>query len=274
MAIGTIAGAATYALFTSSATNEANAFTSGTLQVSSVRDDVPNIGPMFYTNTNRAPGTLPTGVWAPGDSRTRGLFLRNTGSLEAKLKTLSAKSADPTGNEVVSGADYASDIAFANHAHLKIWQLNWYDSDQGVLAWGKLNGTDLDGIMQLVNDGYSQWAEANPNADPSQDPRALDTLMETVNRQLLQKINNIRANIPNGGVYKNAIIKVTKMVDAPLSNIVNQDLNMSNFPISTQPGEAQLLAFTVTMDKASGNDMQGVSGYFNFNSYWEQAKNN
>ena len=69
--IGLVAGGATYAIFTDSASNKANSFTAGTLNIESSRDDIPNYGPMFYTDsTNSNVGAMPTGLWAPGDKKT------------------------------------------------------------------------------------------------------------------------------------------------------------------------------------------------------------
>lgn len=275
LAVTTLAGAGTYALFANNAVNSGNAFTAGTVNISSVRDDVPNVGPMFYTDTNGAPGTLATGVWAPGDSNTRGLFLQNNGSLDAKLKALTAKSADSSGSEVINGAAYTSDIAFANHSQVMIWQLNWYDFNNTPLLWGQLGANEINLIMQVVNDGYNLWAANNPNADPSQVPNSGDLIVEAVNQQLLQQITDIRNTIgPNATVYENANLRVTKMHEAPMSSLLNQNFDVSQIGISTFPGEAQLIAFTVAFDKDSTNDLQGASGYFNFNTYWEQAKNN
>ncbi|SEB79649.1 hypothetical protein [Paenibacillus sp. GP183] len=274
-AVGLLAGGITYALFQNNVSNANNAFTAGSLQISTVRGDVPNVGPMFYTNTTGAPGTLPTGVWAPGDSNTRGLFLENTGSLDAKLKSITAKTADRSGNEVTSGLVYDADIAFANHANLIVWQLNWFDAKNATFPTGPITGGDMDLIMYMVNDGYNLWAAGNPNADPLKNPNASDQAVIAVNKYLLDNINTIRsAASVKGPVYQTATVQVTKMYETPMKGTVNQVLDVSSFKVITPPFGAEMLAFTVSFNLDTGNDMQGASGYFNFNTYWEQSKNN
>ena len=78
LAVGT-----TLALFTDS-NYGAQSITSGTLCLTSDRDDgEPVPGPMFYVTTDQGQtpdgrlGTLPTGVWAPGDEVIRTLIVNN-----------------------------------------------------------------------------------------------------------------------------------------------------------------------------------------------------
>ncbi|MGZ4134908.1 MAG: TasA family protein [Tumebacillaceae bacterium] len=264
-------GGASYALFTSNATNTGNSFTAGTLKVEANRDDIPTVGPMFYTDTSALPGTMATGFWAPGDKYTRGLFLKNTGSLDARLKSITANTADASGNVVSSGSYYTSDLAFSSHSKLKIWQVNWFNPLGGLIPWTKLDATQMDAIMKYVNDGYAAWAAGNPNADPANDPNALNQLVEYVNKYLLDHINDIKAS---GKVIDDGTVKVTRLYNASLDDLTNKTYNVSNFNIQTKPGESVLLAYTMELKKDTGNDMQGASAYFNFGSTWEQVRNN
>jgi predicted ribosomally synthesized peptide with SipW-like signal peptide len=75
----------TLALF-SDTTASTNTFTAGTLCLTSERNDGDTVpGPMFYITPAQGatppplnlPGTLPTGLWAPGDEHTRTLTVFN-----------------------------------------------------------------------------------------------------------------------------------------------------------------------------------------------------
>lgn len=271
VATSLVVGGASYALFTSSATNTGNSFTAGTLHIDANRDDVPNVGPMFYTDTNSQPGTLATGLWAPGDKNTRGLFLKNTGSLDARLKSISANTADASGTAVTSGSYYTGDLAFAGHSELKIWQVNWFNPLGGIVPWTKLDATQMDAIMQYVNDGYAAWAAAHPGADPSTDPSLIDQVVEFVNQYLLDHINDIKSS---GKTVNDGTVKVTRLYNASMTDLTNKTYDVSKYDIKSKPGESVLLAYTMEFKRNTGNDMQGASAYFNFGSNWEQVRNN
>jgi hypothetical protein len=87
---------ATYALFSASIGPQEATFTAGTVRLDGYRAGDIVDGPMFYitaeegANEAGVPGALPTGFWAPGDTVVRGLQVQNTGSLDAKLMTISA----------------------------------------------------------------------------------------------------------------------------------------------------------------------------------------
>jgi predicted ribosomally synthesized peptide with SipW-like signal peptide len=73
----------TFALFSASATSNNN-FTAGKLCITADRNDGdPVPGPMFYITPAQGQtpggilGTLPTGLWAPGDTNTRTLTVTN-----------------------------------------------------------------------------------------------------------------------------------------------------------------------------------------------------
>ncbi|MBP2017183.1 putative ribosomally synthesized peptide with SipW-like signal peptide [Symbiobacterium terraclitae] len=89
-AIAAVSAGGTLALFTDSKSASAD-FVAGTLCLDSERNDGDTVpGPMFYITaeqgrtTSGAPGLLPTGVWAPGDSHTRTLTVYNGNRPECK----------------------------------------------------------------------------------------------------------------------------------------------------------------------------------------------
>lgn len=270
--LGLVVGGGTFALFTDSASNTGNTFTTGKLIITPKRDDVPNVGPMFYTSTSpTAQGTLPTGVWAPGDKNTRGLFLKNDGTLQAKLTTLTATTADSSGTAVTSGTDYDKDVKFAQQASVKIWQVQWFNPTGQLIPWLNLDPTTMDTIMQYVNDGYAAWAAQHPGADPATDPSLINQVVEFVNQYLLNHINDITSS---STTVTDGTIQVTKLTTSSLSQLINQKADVSSFNITTNPGQSQFLAFTVELPKSTGNDFQGISAYYNFGTDWVQTRNN
>jgi spore coat-associated protein N len=272
LAISLTIGGATYALFGSTATNANNIFIAGTLNISSARDDIPMTGPMFYADTTAdQPGTMKTGLWAPGDKNTRGLFLENTGTLDAKLKTLSANTSDANGNAVTSGAAYNTDVAFANASELKIWQLNFFSPFGPFIPWPKLTSNQLDDLMQTVNAGYTAWEANHPGADPLKDPNLFDQLIIFMNQYMLDHINEIKQN---NAVFNDGIVKVTKLYSQNMNNIVNNSVDVSSAGISIKPHDSVLLAYTVKLKPTADNSLQGITPYFSFGSGWAQVKNN
>lgn len=275
-------GAGTYALFSSSATNGPNMVQAGTVEITSTRDDVPNIGPMFYTESVEGQiGAMPTGLWAPGDKHTRGLFLENVGSLDAKLKSLSViptnAQAEPVSSSSTDPADieaYNSAIVFAQQSRVKIWEVKEFDPSRGLVPFTRINGTEMDLLMDLVNIGYQIWLNENPDADLSDQEQAA-RMLNAVNAYMLEELNK------RNGDVNNRLFQVVKMYDKPLIHFVNNTpIDISDFGIELEPEEACLLAFTVEFRKnppgnqVSDNLMQGKTVYFTFGSYWEQSRNN
>jgi spore coat-associated protein N len=262
--LGLTVGGATFALFSSTATNSNNDFTAGTLHISSTRDDVPTVGPMFYTdNTANSPGIHATGVWAPGDKHTRGLFLKNDGTLPAKLKNISIAYG--------TGSNPTMNLKFAQQANVIVWQVKWFNSVGLNGNISNLNATQMDKIMETINKGYMAWTAKNPGADPTQDPNAKRQILESENTFLMQYLSNILA-VP-GATINDGIVKVTDLYSANLSDLLT-NADVSSFGITTDPGKAQLLAFTVELPLNTDNTYQGISANFNFGTYWEQVRNN
>ncbi|MDN3016815.1 TasA family protein [Paenibacillus sp. BSR1-1] len=146
LGISLIAGGATYAIFTDSATNNNNNFTSGTIDLDQTRDLGDTIpGPMFYSSTSDPTGKYPydksgvplappgsdaVGGWAPGDHVLRAMNLFNKGSLDAKVTKLKA---DISTGATNSGVGYNQ---FINKMNIKIM----YPAQNRVLYNGPLSG--------------------------------------------------------------------------------------------------------------------------------------
>ncbi|GLV13116.1 hypothetical protein Heshes_08000 [Alicyclobacillus hesperidum] len=288
-----LVGYGTYAMFNAHAAKTGNTFTAGTLQITPERDDVPQMGPMFYSSSNTfMSGVIPTGVWAPGDQNTRGLFLENNGSLAGQLTTLTATLADPNGNPLSSTSadtvDYKHDLLFANQANVIIWKVvavhpsgiqSQFDVDD--FASGG-NATNIEEVLHCINWIYQEWLRSNPKAASLGITQGeFPGLLNFVNYGLLQDINDISA-VRNGQRVTNDSVQVQQIISEPLINLVNGPVSVSsipNFSDVINPGSSSLLAFTVQFDKeppqgVDPNSMQGLSAYFNFGTSWSQYRNN
>jgi len=264
LGLGLTVGGASFALFSSTASNSNNQFTSGTLKITSNRDDVPTTGPMFYTNmTAEAPGINPTGVWAPGDKQTRGLFLKNEGTLNAKLKTVSVTNGE--------GSNIEENLKFTQEAKVIIWQVKWFNSVGLNGKQTNLNATQMDKIMTFLNDGYKKWSAENPGADPTQDPNWKRQLLQAENLILFQHINDIIGT--PGATVTDELVKVTDLYGANLADLLNT-ADVSSLGVIAEPDKAQLLAFTVELPLDADNSYQGISANLTFKTYWEQVRNN
>lgn len=172
-----LVSAATFALFTDAASNSANTFSAGTIDLRVARDlgDTESIpGPMFYTSISDRSGSFPTNVedgwevsdhaiggWAPGDTVTRALNLYNDGSLPLKVTKL--KATVGTGG-VSSGRAYQ---VFVENMNIKVIsgtnRILYNDSLQKLLSgWNNISA-------QLINTGPTALnltfeAHLSPNA--------------------------------------------------------------------------------------------------------------
>lgn len=284
LSVSALAGYGTYAMFTAQSSNSNNTFTSGTLNITPERDDVPNTGPMFYTSsTSASVGGLATGLWAPGDVHTRGLFLENTGTLSALLSSISATPADSAGNPVTSsstGSDasaYNDDMLFAKQASVIVWQVQAYDISGGTVPLTSLTANEMDYDMNTINTGYQLWLNEHSG-------RTLDS--QTDHAQVLDFVNQYMFSQMNSLSGSNVYFKVVQMYTDTLNDFVNNSpINEGAFDVSINPtnvnstNNAALLAFTVGMDTnppaGSGvdpNSMQGKSVYFNFGTNWVQSR--
>ncbi|MBT2692600.1 M73 family metallopeptidase [Bacillus sp. ISL-55] len=269
-------GGATFAIFKDDVSNGPSLGTAGTLVMTAKRNDVPNEGPMFYSqNVADNYGGMPTGLWAPGDKHTRGLFLENTGSLDAKLVTLTATPADSNGNAVTSGTQYEDDVLFARQARVKIWDIQEYDvlRGQGLpFIDTRVTADQMDMIMDVINAGYDVWLAANPSANLEDQAYAVD-LLTFLDEYMFSELNKRSQSLDN------RLFKVVKMYDRKLSDLVNTPFDAESFGIELPSGKAAMLGFTVQFNKnapngVDNNSMQGKSVYFNFGTDWEQVRNN
>lgn len=278
LAVCMLAGGASYALFSASTSNNDNTFSAGTIEITSKRGDVPAYGPMFYTESSQTAGwgTMPTGLWAPGDSHTRGLFLENTGSLKARLQNLNATAANSNGEPISSGAAYDDAILFSNNSYLLVWNLKRVNITGGLISWTNINATQMDEIMDLVNAGYEEWAASNGSMpdDPLYnsfwpwDEQNIRLLLEYLNMYLYEHLNGITGS--------DNVVQVDKLFALPLNDVIN-GVNVADKNITIEPDEAVLLAYTVTFDRIGTEDqnaLQGKNVYFNFGSNWVQTANN
>jgi predicted ribosomally synthesized peptide with SipW-like signal peptide len=167
LVIGLLAGGATYALFTSSASNTGNTFAAGTVILTQDRDMGDAIpGPMFYTALSDPTGKLPydtnknypdqppggecIGGMAPGDQITRAMNIYNDGTLDARIKKLQAAVNAGFGSETSSPA-YDEFID-------KLNVLVKYPSGNKILYDGKLSGllsgwVDIDPVLASAGGG-------------------------------------------------------------------------------------------------------------------------
>ncbi|MEH7087155.1 TasA family protein [Neobacillus drentensis] len=278
LAVSLVIGGSTYALFSSTASNTNNTFTSGTLKIESARADIPMTGPMFYTeSTANSIGAMATGVWAPGDQHTRGLFLYNKGSLNAKLAKLTATPAAPNGTPVNSGPQYDQNMLFANNATVMIWNVVEYDPTNDVwwLPDRDMSPADINNAMNDLNAAYQIWIKIHPGANVSQKTEVAEILngddrtgyhYSFANAQFLDEINKLKQSVSNSNLV------VTSVKTVPLSSLVNgvtPDINLK-----VGKNKTVLLAYTVNFNKDAGNTLQGIQPYFNFGSEWAQVKNN
>ncbi|MEW8979225.1 MAG: SipW-dependent-type signal peptide-containing protein [Symbiobacterium sp.] len=113
-AVAAVSIGGTLALF-SDAKSATGDFAAGTLCITSERNDGDTTpGPMFYITAEQGQtpdgllGTLPTGVWAPGDSVTRTLNVynpRSCSTMDAWLTAVSARLTEGIPNQYVQMAD-------------------------------------------------------------------------------------------------------------------------------------------------------------------------
>lgn len=94
-------GGSTYAWFTDSDAITGNTFSTGTVVMTTIRDNGEYVpGPLFYTTAEEGKvlsgpstgelGLYPTGLWMPGMSATRNLTVTSSGSLAARVCRIGA----------------------------------------------------------------------------------------------------------------------------------------------------------------------------------------
>lgn len=155
LAVGVTVSGATYAIFTSSASNTNNSFAAGTVILTQERDMGDTIsGPMFYSASSDPTGSYPydtnenpygppggesIGGWAPGDKATRAMNIYNKGTLKIKINKLKA---NINQQGVTSGGAYNE---FVDKINIKVM----YPASDIILYDGKLSGL-LNGYVNIA----------------------------------------------------------------------------------------------------------------------------
>lgn len=255
LAVGGSIGSATYALFTSEAQNTNNSFKSGTLSLSTHRNDVPVDGPMFYQNDS-SDGQMGTGYWAPRDSHTRAMFIKNTGSLDAKLTHITA---NPEGN--VQDALNFGEQAMVTVASFKTSNGKALDTT----AAAKLNEEVDKEFKKLINGNFWQKLQAV----------GLQAAAAAVREELLDWTYRVNSN------GESVTVGVSDIYIGSLKDMYNggsgQDTEVPNLILPA--GQTMQLSYTVTFLDDAGqtfknNDIRGTTVNFGFVNQFEQVKNN
>lgn len=248
-------GGGTYALFTSSAQNTGSTIASGTLSLSTHRNDVPIEGPMFYTNDSVS-GEMGTGYWAPKDTHTRAMLIKNTGTLDAKLTDLIAI---PEG----STAEQADALAFGEQAMVTVAAFT-------TPKWYELNADQMEAANQAADEAFKKFIGKNPVFAKG----GQEVFAEARKFWLSWKYR-----VDNNG---NPIdVTVSDVFVGSLKDLYNggsgRDAVLPNLVV---PAKKTIhLGYNVTfLDDANGtfdNDaLQGKSVKFTFQNNFEQVKNN
>jgi len=244
-AIAGLVGVGTYALFTSGATNSGNTLQAGTLTMSAERNDVPIIGPMFYTNDSVG-GWSGTGLWAPGDNHTRGLFVKNTGSLDGKLSKVYAIPDAAPGTP-----GYSDAMAFASEANATI----------AVYAPnGNFDQTAYRQLMEVVDDWYK-------NVQKDALTNGVADIGAYINQAFLHQVFFVK-NV----VGEDVSASVKQVYTGKLSELVNG--KNSPLVVNVPSHNTLLMGYTVNLPLTAGNGLQGKEVKFTFSNDFVQSRNN
>lgn len=139
LVVALLIGAGTYAFFSASVANANNKFTSGKINLTGFRDDMPLAGPMFYTEDDMSKGLYGTGFWQPGDSKTRGYFVQNNG-LDVRLKKVTVET-----DGIMSQDNETALREFNEHGNIIISVIKRGDR---VHQENDNSGNQVDGVLQ------------------------------------------------------------------------------------------------------------------------------
>lgn len=153
LALVVLVAGGTYAYFSDTVSSTGNTFQTGTLKLTSARNDMPIEGPMFYTSTSSSTGLKGTGVWYPGKSVSRILMVENDGSIDARLNSVLAnvRSTNATQEEINK---------FSRDVNVSVY----------VLRGGNLR-TSTEAYKDALEAGdatYTAWLLANSEATEEQ----------------------------------------------------------------------------------------------------------
>ena len=247
----------TYAYFSDTETSAGNTFSAGTLNMTSFRDDIPIEGPMFYTGDSLG-GAMGTGLWKPGDSHTRGIYIENTGSLNGKLKRLYAAPDAVQGTE-----DYSNAMEFADQSTVVI---SMYENTSGIVdatAWSLL----LKETDTFYKNEYDNWLNnyrAQRNGMTLEELKLDDMKLDAyMKERLLNKIF-----VTNNASGQNVVFRVKQVYSDSLKHLVNPGSNVAaEFQKVVKPNETMYLGYTVAMEDLTpekNNQLQGKEVKFSF----------
>lgn len=238
-------GAGTFALYSTNAVNSGNQFTAGNLTLSTNRDDIPITGPMFYTDSNSG-GWSGTGFWAPGDNHTRGLFVKNTGSLDAKLSKVWAIPEATKGTSAYNDA-----ITFANEATVTI----------AVYAPnGNFDQTAYRQLMDVVDNWYQ-------NEEKNAINNAVANVDDYINQNFLNQVFHVK-NV----IGEDVSASVKQVWTGRMSDLLNGQDSQIKAPIVSSG--TLLMGYTVSLPISAGDELQGKSVIFTFKNDFVQSRNN
>ncbi|WP_308637801.1 TasA family protein [Paenibacillus silvisoli] len=245
-------GGGTYALFTSKAANTENTFAAGTLSVSSHRNDVPVEGPMFYTNDTVAGGLMGTGLWAPRDVHTRALLIKNTGSLDAKLKYVKAI---PEG----TSAEQATALEFGSQAIATVAALTTSNGEV-------LDATAIDIINSEIDATFKDLISGNFFE------RIAAVGIQAAFAEISEALLDATYTVDNNG--HSVTVGVSDIYVGKLSDLASgQSAILPNLVLKA--GQTMHLGYTVLfLDDVNNNAIQNKTVKFTFDNQFEQAANN
>lgn len=252
LSVGLLVGGASYALFSSEAESSGNEFTSGTLTLSTNRHDVPVAGPMFYVNDSNG-GRMGTGLWAPLDSHSRAMLIKNTGSLDAKLKTVYA--------EVEAGANAQ---AFAEQALVTIAVYETGGVALDATAISKLNQMVDEEFKKLMSGGFLS--------------RIAGKSLQEASAIVREEVLDWTFRVDSDGESIN--VGINDVYVGPLTDLLTSSGVTANTPHVQLPSDQTMhLGYTVTLMDDKGktfdnNDIKNVTAQFKFKTVFEQVRNN
>lgn len=256
LAFAGLVGAGTYAYFNDTETSNGNKVQAGTLEMTGFRNDIPIEGPMFYTSDGFGPddaGVLGTGLWQPGDTHTRGMFIRNDGTLNAKL------------NKLFAEAQNADAQAFAEQAHTTIAV---FEPDSNVFL--SIDSSEYADLVEAIDQFYqTTFDDLMESMFPFHDDMELEELKEAIKqvhgevKKLLME-QSFRVDVDGDPVNVN----VKHVFQDQLSNLVgNTDLVDPELQYVVEPGKSLFFGYTVSFDDLTpeeNNPLQGKEVKFNF----------
>jgi len=251
LALVLIVSGGTYAYFSDTVASEGNTFTTGTLTMDSVRDDLPITGPMFYTNIT-SDGLKGTGYWEPGKRLVRTLIVTNTGSLPAQLNHIQAQLINANGATDAEKAMFLRDMKIQTRYAVNAMRNNYTWLDIDVFLQGL---EEAQVRFEAALDGELQGAEESVILDK----------MDQIYDEELDKLSiRDRDHIIHG--------------DQPLSSYINgydyEDINHHStlgVPV-LQPGDTMAIVYSAALyNNGNQNLIQGKEFNFDFTHEFVQV---